>query len=72
MQYYAVKLVGLAELESQQPSARYEKPADDGQMSLADVGGADISRELRELDLDTLTPIEAMNVLYQLKKKVDG
>ena len=62
----------LAELESQQPAAKYEKPADDGQMSLADVGGADISRELRELDLDTLTPIEAMNVLYQLKKKVDG
>ncbi len=29
-------------------------------------------QELRDLDLDTMTPLEAMNRLHDLKKKVDG
>ncbi len=34
-------------------------------------GGADseLSRTLRELDIDTLTPIEALNLLHELKRK---
>ena len=63
----------LAELEG--GSYRRGEPAaasDDGQMSLADVGALDLSRRLRETDLNTLTPIEAMNLLYELKKKVEG
>ncbi len=41
------------------------------QMSLMDTLGDDtIIKELRELDLGNLTPIEAMNKLYELQNKV--
>ena len=46
-------------------------PAED-QVSLMDVGGSEIARELAALDLNTLTPIEALNTLYQLQKKAKG
>ena len=41
-------------------------------MTLLDVGGSEIARELLALDLNTLTPIEALNTLYQLQKKANG
>lgn len=41
------------------------------QMSLFDtVKDDDILKELKELDIGTLTPIEAINVLYQLQNKL--
>ena len=43
--------------------------ASDDQITLVDVGGSQIAEELRALDLNTLTPIEAMNLLYELQKK---
>lgn len=43
----------------------------DEQMSLADIGGNEIKRRLVEANLDVMTPIEAMNLLYELKRKVD-
>ncbi len=46
-------------------------PAED-QISLTDVGGSEIAEELLRIDLDTVTPIEAMNLLYQLQKKAKG
>jgi len=39
------------------------------QLSFADVGGEEVCRILRETDLNTLTPIEAMNLLFELQKK---
>ncbi len=44
----------------------------DDQISLTDVGGSEIAEELLRIDLDTVTPIEAMNLLYQLQKKAKG
>ena len=44
--------------------------ADDGQISLADVGADEVREILRATDLNTLTPIEAMNLLYELKGKL--
>jgi len=38
------------------------------QMSLVDVSGAELRQRLEAVSLDTLTPIEAMNLLYELKK----
>jgi hypothetical protein len=29
-------------------------------------------KELRDLNIDTMTPLEAMNTLHELKKKVSG
>ncbi len=44
---------------------------DIAQMSLLDtVKDDDILKELKELDLGNLTPIEALNTLYQLQNKL--
>ncbi|NLV87507.1 MAG: DNA mismatch repair protein MutS, partial [Clostridiales bacterium] len=63
----------LKELESRGSLKPPVKPADiDNQMSMSDMGAAQISQRLKKISLDTLTPIEAMNLLYELKKKVDA
>ena len=46
--------------------------ADDGQISLSDVGSDEVRRILRDTDLNTLTPLEAMNLLFELQKKARG
>lgn len=66
----------LAELEGSSVAPHGNSAADcrfanDEQMSLADIGGDEIKRRLRETNIDVMTPIEAMNLLYELKKKVD-
>ena len=33
---------------------------------------AALARQLRDLDLNTITPLEALNLLYQLKRKAEG
>ncbi len=53
--------VSLAPAE---PSA----PAEE-QISLQDVGADEVSRILRQTDLNSLTPLEAMNLLFELQKK---
>lgn len=62
----------LKELESSgiAPAAMPVQPED--QISFADVGADEVSRILRETDLNTLTPIEAMNLLFELQKKARG
>ena len=62
----------LRELESEstprpcQPSAAEPAP----QLSMASLAEAEVADTLRRCDVDTLTPIEAMNLIYQLKKKL--
>ena len=59
----------LAELESQDPAPQkaVAAPADD-QVSMLDLTGQQICAELSAISVETLTPIEAMNELYRLKK----
>jgi DNA mismatch repair protein MutS len=52
--------------------AQAPKPRDDGQISLVDMGAGEVAGILAQTDLNTITPIEAMNLLYELKKKVEG
>ena len=60
----------LKELTENGASAPVSAPAaDDGQISLADVGADEVSRILRSTDLNSLTPLEAMNLLFELQKK---
>lgn len=40
------------------------------QMSFMDVGAGEIADRLRLVDVNTLTPIEAMNLLFELKQKL--
>ena len=63
----------LKELNESGAAPRFETArAADDQISFADVGADEVSRILRETDLNTLTPIEAMNLLFELQKKARG
>ena len=64
----------LEELEAAGPSRPAPIPArepEEEQVSLLDLGAQEAAQRLRALDLNTLTPIEAMNVLFELKRKLE-
>ena len=64
----------LKQLSEGEPSApscpvdedRFEE--DDGQLSLLPAGDNEIIRMLKDIDVNTLTPIESMQTLYRLTK----
>ena len=60
----------LKELESDAPAAVRANPAAaaDNQLSMLDMHTDELRRALEEITVETLTPIEAMNVLYKLKQ----
>ena len=63
----------LDELERQGGAASVPRRAlerEDDQVSRGDVAGAAVLDELRRAAVDTLTPIEALNLLYQLKQRL--
>jgi DNA mismatch repair protein MutS len=64
----------LKELENEGApgSARAGQAAgpDFGQLSLLDMGGSEVAAILNSTELNTLTPLEALNLLFELKKKV--
>lgn len=64
----------LAQLEAGGPAAPPLSPAgaERDQISLLDYSGEEVLEALRKTDLNTLTPIEALNLLYTLKKKVES
>ena len=47
-------------------------PEDDGQVTLTDMGGTALIERLRGVDPDSLTPREALTLLYELKKEADA
>ena len=58
----------LKELEAGNPrTVRREAPATD-QVSMLDLSAQAVADELRSITVETLTPIEAMNVLFKLKQ----
>ena len=62
----------LAELEAgggPAAPAPAAPPAED-QVSLMDMGAAQVLDRLRQVDVNTMTPIEAMDLLYELKQKL--
>ena len=63
----------LKELESNDPDRIVRKaPAEaNDQISMLDLGAQQVSQALRDIQVETLTPIEAMNELYKLKKMLD-
>ncbi|MBQ9250417.1 MAG: DNA mismatch repair protein MutS [Oscillospiraceae bacterium] len=62
----------LKELERDGISAPVGPAVEEDQISFADIGADEVSRILRDTDLNTLTPIEAMNLLFDLQKKARG
>ena len=63
----------LKELDSGAAMGAPRAPKDRGaQISLSDLGGDEVRDILCATDLNTLTPIEAMNLLFELQKKARG
>ncbi len=61
----------LAELEAQGGPVRREAPVQtQDQVGFGDLGANEVAEILRNTAVETLTPIEAMNLLYQLKQKL--
>jgi len=61
----------LQELENQQPRAAVIQPEPDDQVSMLDLTGQQVCAALSAISVETLTPIEAMNELYRLKKMLN-
>ena len=63
----------LEELESQdwRPTPAPSAPAA-GQVSLGDLGGETVLKKLRMTDVNILSPIEALNLLAELKQDLNG
>ena len=63
----------LHELESSKGESHIDPHAElpqDGQMSLLAAAQSPVIEKLQNVDLNTLTPIESMNLLYELKKMI--
>ena len=58
----------LEELESGEAKPVYVPAQQDDQISMLDLTGQQVADALRQVNVETLTPIEAMNELYRLKK----
>ena len=70
------KLKIIKELESQSNSdkantvIRHNSDDEEQQLSLMPSPDGLIAEKLKSTDINTLTPIEAMNLLYELKKMI--
>ena len=64
----------LEELESEAGlvHVRTQLPEDDDQISMVDLTQQQVCSALQAISVETLTPIEAMNELYKLKKMLNG
>jgi len=66
----------LKELEEKGTQINHSHPKEaspvlvEDQLSLSDLGSNEIVETLNNTNLDTLTPIEALSLLYELKKKI--
>lgn len=63
----------LKELIAIAPQKTFEKKEEEEplQMTLAPTFDDSVTEKLRSIDVNTLTPIESMNLLYELKRMVD-
>ena len=65
-----VQSIAVEQKEGRHKPVKYDE-VDLSQMSLFDtVRDEDIIRELREIDVQNLTPLDALNTLYQLQNKL--
>ena len=64
----------LRELESgaAEPAAPAHTAQDAAQMTIGDAAGDEIAEQLRSIDLNTITPLEAMRLLFELQQKARG
>ena len=66
-----IKEIEVQGQEASKPKAKHFDEVDLAQMSLFDtVKDDDVIKEIKDLDLANLTPIDALNTLYQLQNKL--
>ena len=58
---------GNSDIQPRKKEVHEEQP----QVSFLDVGGSQIAQKLRDITIETLTPIEALNILFELKKMAE-
>jgi hypothetical protein len=54
--------------QESRPTAHNAHKQDSDQLSLLDMGGSEIAAILNSTDLNTLTPLEALSLLFEMKK----
>jgi len=64
-------LEGMTGSDSPIPARAKEPSPAAQQLSLLDMGGSEIAAMLSTIDLNTLTPLEALSLLFEMKKKLD-
>ena len=65
-----VQSIAIDQKETKHKAVKYDE-VDLSQMSLFDtVTDEDVINELKELDVSTLTPLDALNILYRLQNKL--
>ena len=63
----------LRELEADSgKTAALPVARDEAQIGFADMGADEVRKKISALDPNTLTPLEALNLLYELKRMVDA
>ena len=62
----------LKQLEADAAAPKTEKQDESDQISLADAGTDEVGRILRSTDINSLTPLEALNLLSELQQKARG
>ena len=60
----------LAELERQDKAPKQASAREEPQVSLTALGEEEVLATLRNTQLESLTPLQAMNLLYELKAKL--
>lgn len=58
----------LKDLEQEEPRQEKKAAPPEPQISMLDMGSGQITERLRAVDVNTLTPIEALNILFEMKK----
>ena len=67
----AREILQQLEAESGKPVVITQRATEDDQISMMDLSAQQIRQALESIQVETLTPIEAMNELYKLKKLLD-
>ena len=62
----------LKQLEADAAAPTTEKQDESDQISLADAGTDEVGRILRSTDINSLTPLDALNLLSELQQKARG
>ena len=67
----AKKIMAILEGGDAVQTQKYQKAEEpELQTGLFDLGGSEVLDEIRKVDFSTITPIEALNKLYEMQQKL--